>query len=135
MFERDFLCYIISIYWQELVRTLWNNSRVFLLCQLWIVNYYIKNTSNNLSNENKYWWFFCLQDKMWIKMPKWTIFVMSSDVFVLITENFWRIFWRDNWRSLIGVVENFRYRVWNWTFTIKNQGLFIDHSNTNFISQ
>ena len=50
--------------------------------------------------------FCCLQDKKWIKMPKWTIFVMSSDVFVLITENFWRIFWRDNWPSIIGAVEN-----------------------------
>ena len=27
-------------------------SRVFLQCQLWIVNYYVKNSSNNLSNEN-----------------------------------------------------------------------------------
>ena len=29
--------------------------------------------------------------------------------FVMITENFWRIFWRDNWRSIISAVENFRY--------------------------
>ena len=28
--------------------------------------------------------------------------------FVMITENFWRIFWRDNWRSIISAVENFR---------------------------
>ena len=27
-------------------------SRVFLLRQLWIVNYYVKSSSNNLSNEN-----------------------------------------------------------------------------------
>ena len=27
------------------------NSRVFLLCQFWIVNYYVKSSSNNLSNE------------------------------------------------------------------------------------
>ena len=27
-------------------------SRVFLLGQLWIVNYYVKSLSNNLSNEN-----------------------------------------------------------------------------------
>ena len=27
-------------------------SRVFLLHQLWIVNYYVKSLSNNLSNEN-----------------------------------------------------------------------------------
>ena len=29
-------------------------------------------------------------------------------VFVMITEIFWRTFWRDDCRSLIGVVENFR---------------------------
>ena len=27
-------------------------SRVFLLRQIWIVNYYVKSSSNNLSNEN-----------------------------------------------------------------------------------
>ena len=27
-------------------------SRVFLLCQLWIVNYFLKSYSNSLSNEN-----------------------------------------------------------------------------------
>ena len=54
---------------------------------------------------------------MWIKMPKWTIFLISSKVsnsqskeVVLITEIFWRIFWRDNWRSLIVVVGNFRFK-------------------------
>ena len=47
-------------------------------------------------------------------MPKWTIFLKSSKVsnsqskeFVLITEILWRIFWHNNWRSLIGVLENF----------------------------
>ena len=29
----------------------------------------------------------------------------------MITEIFWRPFWRDDWRSLIGVVENFRFFV------------------------
>ena len=29
--------------------------------------------------------------------------------FVMITENFWRIFWRDNWRSIISAIENFPY--------------------------
>ena len=48
---------------------------------------------------------------MWIKMPKWTVFLISSEVFVLITEVFWRIFWHDNWRSIIFALENFRYLV------------------------
>ena len=38
--------------------------------------------------------FCCLQDKTWVKMPKWTISLMSSKEFVLITEIFWHIFWR-----------------------------------------
>ena len=33
------------------VSVFWNISRVFLLCQLCIVNYYVKSSSNNL-NEN-----------------------------------------------------------------------------------
>ena len=43
------------------------------------------------------------------KMPTWTIFVLSSQVFVLNTEIFWRTFWRNNWRSIIDVVERLRY--------------------------
>ena len=33
-----------------------------------------KSSSENLSNHNKHLCFCCLQDKTWIKMPKWTIF-------------------------------------------------------------
>ena len=36
-------------------------SRVFLLRQLWIVNYYVKSSSNNLSNEKLC--LCCLQDE------------------------------------------------------------------------
>ena len=64
-------------------------TKVFLQHQLWIINYYVKKFIINLSNQNKRVWFCCLQDKMWIRIQKWTIFVMSSHVFVLITEIFW----------------------------------------------
>ena len=54
-------------------------------------------------------------------MPKWTIFLISSKVsnsqskeLVLITEILWRIFWRNKWRSLIVVVENFSFWVGTW---------------------
>jgi hypothetical protein len=47
-----------------------------------------KNSSENLSNHNKHLCFCCLQDKTWIKMTKWTIFLIPSKVFVLITEIF-----------------------------------------------
>ena len=33
----------------------------------------------------------------------------QSKEFVLITDIFWQIFWRDNWQSLIVAIENFRY--------------------------
>ena len=46
-----------------------NNSAVFLQHQKQIVNYYVKTSSKNLSNENKQWCFCCLQDKKWSKMP------------------------------------------------------------------
>ena len=35
-------------YWKEVK----HNCRVFLQRQLWIINYYVKSLSNNLSNEN-----------------------------------------------------------------------------------
>ena len=90
-------------------------AEVFYSANYWSPIITSKNSSENLSNHNKHLCFCtvfssfcCLQDKTWIKMPKWTIFLISSKEFVLITEIFWRIFWRDNWRSLIGGVENFR---------------------------
>ena len=64
-----------------------------------------KCLSQKLSNQNKHLSFCCLPDKTWIKMPKWNIFVTSSQVFVLITEIFWPTFGRNNWRSIIDVVE------------------------------
>ena len=39
--------------------------------------------------------------KTWIKMSKSTVFQISSQVFVWITEMFWQTFWRNNWRSII----------------------------------
>ena len=71
-----------------------------------------KSSSENLSNHNKRLCFCCLQDKTWIKMPKWTIFLISSKVFVLITEIFWQTFWRNKWRSVFDVVKDSNYRFW-----------------------
>ena len=49
---------------------------------------------------------FCFQDKTWIEMQKWTIFLISSKInnsqskeSVLITEIFWQMFWLDNWQT------------------------------------
>ena len=65
-----------------------------------------KSSSDNLSNHKKHLCFCCLLDKTWIKMPKWTIFLISSKVFVLITEIFWLNFWRNKWQSLFDVVKD-----------------------------
>ena len=93
-------------------------AEVFYGANYWSPIITSKNSSETLSIHNKHLClctvfssFCCLQDKTWIKMPKWTIFSISSEEIVLIAENFWRIFWRDNWRSIISAVENFRYRV------------------------
>ena len=79
---------------QQIVEKTKHKSGSFLRRQLMIANYHIKKF---IRNSQQYF----LQDKMWIEMPKWTIFFMSSDVFVLITENFWRIFWRNFWRHYL----------------------------------
>ena len=43
--------------------------------------------------------------KMFLK-PVWVQVLKTS---LMITENFWRIFWRDNWRSIISAVETSAY--------------------------
>ena len=94
-----------------------NFSRVFLLRQLWIVNYYVKNWSNHLSNENiplpKHCCFCCLQDKTWIKMPKWTrfetLFLWKHQFFCFHYWYYLTKFWRNNWRSIIDLVKRLCY--------------------------
>ena len=39
--------------------------------------------------------------------PFLTLYKTSANVFVFITEILWRTFWRDNWRSVFDVVQNF----------------------------
>jgi hypothetical protein len=51
-------------------------SRVFLLRQLWIVNYYIKSSSNNLSNENIKTGVF--PEKLYFKMIHFGILIHVS---------------------------------------------------------
>ena len=80
------------------------NRRVFLLHQLWIVNYSVKSSSNNLSNENIN---TGVSDKTWIKMPKLTIFEISflwKHQFLCF--HYWDYltnFWHNNWQSIIDV--------------------------------
>ena len=95
-------------------------AEVFYGANYWSPIITSKNSSEILSNHNKHLWLLCFQYKMWIKMPKWTIFLIPSKVFALITENFWRIFWRDKWRSIIGAVENVRLFYTFWTFLHNN---------------
>ena len=72
-----------------------NNNRVFLIRQLWTINYYVKSWLNNLSKE------MVFSDKWYFKnISFWhfnSYFVLKTEklqVFVMITENFWWIFWR-----------------------------------------
>ena len=52
-------------------------------------------------------------------------------MFVFITENLWRIFWHDKWRSVFDVVQNFRY--WNQNLisedNVCNGGKIVDCSS------
>ena len=47
-----FTCYFFIILF-EVQRAFVYNSRVLLVRQIWIVNFYVKCSSHNLSNENK----------------------------------------------------------------------------------
>ena len=53
--------------------------------------------------------FSVFKTKCEIKCHNELFFLTSSEEFVLIAENFWQIFWHDNWQSIISAVENFRY--------------------------
>ena len=82
-----------------------NFSWIFLRRQILMSKSTSKSWSENLSIRNKHLWTvprFCfLQDKTWIKMPKWTIFLISSKKFVLIAEIFCRNFWCNFWRQYL----------------------------------
>ena len=64
-----------------------------------------KSSSKNLSNENKHWFFGCLQDKLWIKMSilwKYRVFLFSLLTFFDEHSNWWYVF---------DVVKRLRYSV------------------------
>ena len=72
-------------------------SRVFLLCQLWIVNYSVKSSSNNLSNENINTGVFVV----FKTKPEWKCqnelllkynFSGNTSFYLCITEIIWRTF-------------------------------------------
>ena len=78
-------------------------AEVFYGTNYWSPIITSKYSSEILSNHNKHLCFFS------VFKTKWCNFLISAEEFVLITENFWRIFWRDHWWSIISTVENFRY--------------------------
>ena len=51
-------------------------------------------------------------------MPKQTIF-LETPFFVFITENFWRDFWCNNWRSIFDVVERLLSMCLIWILQLK----------------
>ena len=76
-------------------------SRVFLQRQKQIVNYYVKK----FVKESQQW-------KQTLRLSKklafYFTFCQEVNKNTRITENLWRTFWRDKWRSVFDVVQNFR---------------------------
>ena len=69
-------------------------------------------TSKNLSNENIntlcFQWYY-KNSSFWHFNSRFFLKTTKTPVFVFITEIFWRTFWRNNWQSIIGVVERLSY--------------------------
>ena len=112
-----FSCFKINNFRNVQENVLNFHPKVFLLRQLWIVSYYVKILSNNLSNENKnisvsremilqnllivtFWFTFCFEDNR------------NISVYVFITEEYLTDFWRNNWPLIIDVVERLTF----WAF-------------------
>ena len=62
---------------------------------------------------------FVFKTKCELKCQNEVFFLISSEMFVLITENFWRIFWRSFWRRYLtpyktpaNDFKTFRYNFW-----------------------
>ena len=77
---------MLTLIWLLQVSCLWaiirllifnNNRKVFLLRQLWIVNYSVKSLSNDLSNDINTGVSVVFNTKRELKMPKCTIFEIS----------------------------------------------------------
>ena len=81
-------------------------SQDFLLHQLWIINYYVKCLSKNLSNENKHW---CFQRNDILKILHFGILihVLSWNIYFRYISDYWEE--TTNWKSTI---------IWR-TFTTK----------------
>ena len=85
--------------------TLTQKLRVLLLCQIWIVNYYVKCSSDNLSNENKN------TDISKIVHFGISIHVLSWNIyFRLLRKN-------RNWKLTIISQNNWRYVIWRSRMT------------------
>ena len=92
------------------------NSRVFLLHQLWIVNYYVKSSSNNLSNEN-----WCFQKNDISKIVHFCILIRVLSWRQKKNQCLWfhywdylTNFWCNNWQSITDVVPSKH----NWSLKI-----------------
>jgi len=95
-------------------------SRVLLLRQIWIVNYYIKCSSDNLNNKNNKHWCFQRNDISRTVHFGILIHVLSWNIyFRLLRKNtIWKstIIWWNNWHSLFDGVEGLDYWIQNFQF-------------------
>ena len=64
-----------------------------------------KDSSKNLSNENKHTMF----PENWHFNSLFVLKTTKSQVFAMITKIFWRTFWRNKWTSVFGVVKDSSY--------------------------
>ena len=80
-------------------------SRVFLQRQIWIINYYVKSWSKNLSKENINTGVSVVFKTIPELKCQNNHFSGNTSFFVFIAENFWRDFGRNNWWSIFDIVE------------------------------
>ena len=65
-----------------------------------------KNASENLSNQNKLFWWYQKNSSFWHFNSHFLLKTKVHLVFVMITEIFWRTFWRHKWQFLFDVVKD-----------------------------
>ena len=84
-------------------------SQIFILRQLWIINYYSKSLSNNLSNESRNTGvsreisFLHFDSRVWSG---------GQQKYQCLCFHYWDYltnFWHNNWQSLIDVVERLNF--------------------------
>jgi hypothetical protein len=91
-----------------------SNNDKYLAESFYNVNYGLsiitsKSSFKNFSNQNKHWWWYYKNCSIWHFNSCFVLKTTKTQVFVFITEIFLRFFLRNNWWSIIDVVERLCY--------------------------